>query len=204
MNTSSTLSLGHTELFLRHFDAENGNSSTWWSKQEIFDLVKVGWEQRKPGLGEGTRLDRKVVVPIHDVRHFFCPPRIKPVLGLPICARIVARQKGEDPYVETFVTFEDAVKYGFRPIPAVKVEIVCYSAAALLENGGTNETGADWSTVALLCSERDGELMTPLTMARNHLEKVGGTKPAVEYTSNEWANAIWEHSINRGIKVSRP
>lgn len=196
-------SLGLTQFFLRHFDSQSGLSFTSLEKHQLYPLIKEGWPKRYPGMGEGPRLDRKVVVPIKDIEHFFCPPRVKPVLGLPVKARIVARQEGEDPYVETYVTFENALKYGYEPIPAQKVEIVMYSDAALKENGGTNDSGSDWAAVALLCSDGSGELMTPLTMARNHLEKTGGTKPAVPYTSDEWANAIWEQSINRGIKVAR-
>lgn len=194
--------IGHTEFFMRHFNPRSGVSFTTLDKERVVKLIVNAWPNRKPGLGEGDRLDRKVVVPIHEeLQHFFCQPKIAIKSGLPVKARVISRQVGEDPYVETYVSFDDAIAFGYEPIPAKTVNIVCYSDGALRENDGNNDSGAEWGTVALLCADRDIELMLPLTMARNHLEKTGGTKPAVAYSGDDWANAIWEHSINRGIKV---
>jgi hypothetical protein len=199
-----TPSIGISNFFKRHFDYRTGYSWVTLPPETIQNLIAQNWKYRKPGMGEGDRLDRKVLVPINlrdYAGSFFQQARVKPVLGMPIQAHIVARQEGEDPYVETYVAFEDAVRYGYQPVEAVRVDIVCYSAEALLENNGTRSTDDEWEAVALLCAGQDEDLMMPLTMARNHLEKTGGTKPAVPYTSDEWAEAIWQHSINRGIKI---
>jgi hypothetical protein len=180
-----------------------GNSYTRLTDVALLRRVSHYWDNRMPGNGE-TGLDRKVLVPIPcEDGPFFCPPRVKLVAGMPLRVEVVERQKGEDPFVEVFITPEDAKKYDYVETPAKKIEVVCYSAAALLENGGTRTTDADWELVTLLCSTNDGERMIPLTMARNQLEKTGGTKPAVPYSSDEWAHAVWENQT-RGVKVRKP
>jgi len=50
-----------------------------------------------------------------------------------------------------------------------------YHKDALLENGGERTTNCDWEVVAILASAIPNEPM-PLTMARNFLQKPGGTK----------------------------
>lgn len=203
----SNLSIGFSNFFLTNSLREKGNSYTTLPPLSLLTYVQQNWDKRRPGTGEGDRIDRKVLVPIHPYEFpqpvFFCPPRAKMVPGMNVQAQVVCRQEGEEPYVEVFVTPEEAAKYGFEDIPAKKIDVVCYSAEALLENNGTRTGDQDWEIVTLLCSESDGERMTPLTMARNALEMVGGTKPAVPYTSDEWAWAVWEHSTKRGIKVRR-
>jgi hypothetical protein len=195
-----TPSIGFSDFFLTHSLREMGNSYTTLPPLSLLNLLQNNWHKRTPGTGE-VGIDRKVLVPIPvEVSGFFCPPRVKLTIGMPLHAHVVARQDGEDPYIETFITPEDAAKYGFIETPAKKVEIVCYSADALLENNGKRTTTCQWEIVTLLCSDGGGEYMPPLTMARNQLEMAGGTKPERPYTSDEWARAVWANA-NRGVKV---
>jgi hypothetical protein len=182
-----------------------GNSYTTLPPLSLMNLIATHWDERTPGHGE-TGLDRKVLVPVPATDNngrvvFFCPPRVKLVLGMPLRAHVVVRQAGEDPYIETFITPEDAANYDFLEQPATHVNIVCYSAAALEENNGKRTSRCEWEIVTVLCSEQGVERMTPLTMARNFLEKTGGTKGV--YTAHEFAEAIWEASISRGVKVRK-
>lgn len=198
-------SVGFSDFFLKHSVREAGNSYTTLPPLSLLNAVQAHWHQRVPGTGEGDRRDRKVLVPLPPAAvegrpAFYCPARVPLVAGMPLCAEAVQRQPGEDPFVEVFITPEDAVRYGFVETPATTVNVVCYSAAALLENGGSRTGNCDWEIVTLLCSTDGPEHMPPLTMARNMLEKAGGSKPAVPYSSEEWANAVWA-SHQRGVKV---
>ena len=67
--------------------------------------------------------------------------------------------------------------------------VVLYTADTLLENGGKRSTDAEWEVVALIAGPVEVEPMDPLTMARNMLEKPGGT--FCEYSAQEFAESIW-------------
>jgi len=73
--------------------------------------------------------------------------------------------------------------------PALHAAVVFYAAATLLENGGRRSGDADWEVVCLLAGPTADEPMDPLTMARNMLQKPGGTYCA--YSAEEFARAIW-------------
>jgi len=191
-----TLSIGWSEFARNNSTYGTGNSYSSLSEEQVVALVVANWNNRTLGTGESS-LDRKVLVPVPSFG-FFCPPRAKLVAGLPVKAEVFTRQEGEDPYVQTYVTTEDAAKFNALIETTAKVvEIVCYSAEALLENGGTRTTQCDWEIVTILCGLQR-EPMTPLCMSRNFLEKTGGTKGI--YTAQEFAEAIWYWS-QQGIRV---
>lgn len=202
----SDLTIGVNDYYRQHNTREMGNSYAAIPAEDVVRLVSLNWAKRTPGAGEGENLSRKVLVPIDTSGHatplFFCPPRVKLERGMPVQAEVVVRQEGEDPYVETFITPEDAARYGFIETPAKDVQVVVYSREALSENNGRPTTpDCQWEIVTLLCSPGKQEPMTPLTMARNYLEKEGGTKG--EYTAGEFAEAIYFHSASKGLKVRR-
>lgn len=204
-----TPSIGISKFFKKQSTLKAGNSYTNLTDANLIEMIHIFWHERIPGTGEGDCLTRKVLVPLpidyYKDPAFFLPPRMALVEGMPIKAKVIVRQKGEKPFVETFITVKEAKRLGWQAELAEKVMVVCYSAEALLENNGQRSTDADWEVVCLLCSASDDiEPMLPLTMARNQLEMDGGTKPAVPYTSDEWAKAVWEHSIKRGIRVCNP
>lgn len=204
----STPSVGFSEFYTINSRKEMGNSYTTTPNLSILNLIHHMWDLRKPGTGEGDRVDRKVLVPIDPKEvpphTFFCPPSVKLALGMPIRAEVVARQEGEDPFVDVFITPEDAAGFDFIEVPAKTINFVVYSAATLLENGGKRTTECEWEIVTLLCSSDESmEFMEPLTMARNWKELTGGTKPAVPYTCDEWADAVLAKK-SKGIKVRKP
>jgi len=176
-----------------------GSSYSDLPDERVVELTRDNWASRRPGDGEST-LERKVLVPVPP-EGFFCPPRARLVEGMPVRAGIVTRQPGEDPYVEVFVTEKIAREHGALVLrPAKTVDIVCYSAGALSENEGERSTDCDWEIVTFLCSDGDErEPMSPLTMARNLLEKPGGTRS--RYSARELAESIWHHATVRGIRV---
>lgn len=185
-----------------------GFSYSTFSNPSIADLVRQNWHKRVPGHGE-TTLDRKIVVPIQpflmgsegDIPMFFIP-EVALRSGLPLKAIVTSRQQGEDLFVETYIDFEDAKELGINPEPATKVEVVCYCAEVLLENGGVRTTNDDWEIVSLNASNDDKEPpMDSLTMARNFLEMPGGTKS--DYTAEEFAKAVYYKATNRKIKIKK-
>lgn len=91
------------------------------------------------------------------------------------------RRDCEEGYIKT-------VALGGEKVAALFVNIVLYSHEALLE-GRENSTECDWELISINASPIENEPMHPLTMARNYLEKVGGTK--AEYSAKEFADAIW-------------
>ena len=188
-------SLGWSKFALDRHVEGSGNSFFRCRADAVLERTKAAWAFAKPGQGE-TGLDRKIVVPIQPDGFFMSLCALQE--NLPIKARVAYRQPGEDPYVEIYVTAEDAKAFGVEYEPAKFVNIVCYSAEALLENGGERATDCEWEIVAVLASKVETEPMGPLTMARNFLEKPGGTKSV--YTAQEFAEAIYNNS-QRGIKI---
>lgn len=192
--------IGLSEFFCTHSKKEAGNSFTTLSDDDLLAYIQAAWDKRTPGDGE-TDISRKVLVPLlTDEAVFFLPPRICLKKDMPLKAEAKVRQEGEDPYLEVYVDLKDAEKFGYKDIPACYCDVVCYSADALLENNGKRTTNCEWEVVTLLCrAEAEIEPMAPLVMARNFLEKPGGTKG--EYTAKEFAEAIYHHSSNRSFRV---
>lgn len=193
------ITVGWSQFALTHSKPGTGNSYTTLTNKKVVELVKTNWQLAKPGSGE-TDVTRKILVPV-PADDFYCPPRAKLIIGMPIKAQIVQRQEGEDPYVETYVSMRTARKFNaVESVVAKSANIVCYSAEALLENDGERSTDCDWEIVTILCDET--EEMTPmpsLTMARNYLNKSGGT--FTDYSAKEFAESIWYQSTKRGIKI---
>tara|TARA_Y100000034_G_scaffold135296_1_gene206617 strand:- start:3972 stop:4568 length:597 start_codon:yes stop_codon:yes gene_type:complete len=192
----NTPTIGWSDFALKHSTKESGNSYTTLTNDQVLDLVRQHWENAVPGDGE-TNCSRKILVTVKP-NDFFLPPKVKLVEGLPVQAEVVKRQEHEDPYIETFVTPEDAAEFGYTGLAATIVKIVLYSAEALSENDGERSTGCEWEIVCILCSADGLEPMHPLTMARNYLEKEGGTKST--YSAREFAEAVYFYS-NRGVRV---
>jgi hypothetical protein len=164
----------------------------------VIDRCHAAWSRRYPGQGE-TGLDRKVVVPIAAQGFFLSTTALRD--NLPLRAEVTRRQPEEDPHIEIYVDADEAKALGIEYEPAQFVNIVVYSAEALLENGGERSTESDWEIVAVLASKTEKESMMPLVMARNFLEMPGGTKSI--YTAQEFAEAIYYHSTHRGIKIKK-
>lgn len=162
---------------------------------EITKLVEYAWDKRQPGHGESDT-SRKVVVPVgtHGCmgEPWFYSPYVLLTEGMDaVQAKVMRRQPGEDIFVRNYISSFDANTFGLAlmPEPAKFVSIVCYSAEALLENNGTRSTDCEWEIVTIIASPVEREPMSPLTMARNQLEKAGGTKGT--YTAEQYAESIY-------------
>jgi hypothetical protein len=157
-----------------------GGRHVWFEgdEQELLELVRGHWSGRTPGAGR-TDLERVVVVPVPPGR--FHATTVAVDEATPLIAFLDRRRPHEEPFIRVTARAEPP-----RPRWA---GVVLYSAAALAENQGERSSEADWEVVCLLAGEGADEPMDPVTMARNFLEKPGGT--FAPYTARQFAEAIW-------------
>jgi hypothetical protein len=156
-----------------------GGKHTWLegTADELLDLVRKGWEHRRPGAGRDD-LNHVVVVPVAADR--FVGNSILVHDETVLHAHLDRRQRGEDAFIR--ITAE-----GERE-PSTYASVVLYSAETLTENDGSRSGDYDWEVVCLLAGPVETEPMDPLTMARNMLEKPGGTY--APYTAEQFAESI--------------
>jgi hypothetical protein len=157
-----------------------GGKHTWFegSEADLLDLVRAHWRERAPGAGRDD-LQEVVVVPVPPAG--FHGTTVTVDESTTLHAFLDRRQEGEEPFVR--VTAEG------EPTPPRWAGVVLYSAATLEQNAGQRSSDADWEVVCLLAGEQPDEPMDPITMARNFLEKPGGT--FAPYTARQFAEAIW-------------
>jgi hypothetical protein len=153
------------------------------SESEILKRTVDNWSKRVPGAGE-TDTNRKVLVPIDPSGLFLNTIQIYE--GMDLESFVTRRQPEEDFFIQTLAKEETLQKANF-------CNVICYSKEALLENNGVRSTEEDWEIVAVLSLNVPNEPMEPLTMARNFLEKSGGTKSS--YSAQEFAEAIYYWSL---------
>ncbi|MEL6761981.1 MAG: hypothetical protein AAFP04_16500, partial [Myxococcota bacterium] len=152
------------------WDPERGNARYRGSQEDLLALVQDHWHDREPGANRSS-LDAVVVVPV-PVENFVCDSVLLSE-ATPLYATYSRRADGEDGYARVSAQGE--------PEAAAFAGVVLYSKSALCENDGKRSSGADWEVVSIVTSpeprSRPGELppMNPLTIARNILEKPGGT-----------------------------
>ena len=153
---------------------------TWFegTKEELLARVRFSWPKRAPGAGR-ENLDKVVVVPVDPSG--FVSSTVQVDEKTTLHAVYDRRQDGEEGFLR--VTADGARE------PALCASVVMYSAATLQENGGQRSGDFDWEVVCLLAGPVPTEPMDPLTMARNMLEKTGGTYCA--YTAEQFAESIW-------------
>ena len=194
-----SISLGVTGFARSKSIRAEGNSFSTMPWETVTEIVLDNWQDAVPGDGEEDT-SRKILVPV-PAQGFFCPIRSRIVDGLSVQAEIVRRQEHEEPFVDTFVRFEDAATaLSLIEEPAKTVNVVCFSREALSEDGENPDTDCDWEIVTILASSDEGQAPMPsLTMARNFLRKPGGT--FTDYTAEAFAESIWHHETKGTLRV---
>ena len=157
-----------------------GGKHTWFegSPEELLDRVRDGWFERRPGVGRND-LGQVVIVPVDPAG--FVSNTVRVDESTRLHASFERRQSHEEGYVRVLAD-------GARE-KALHASVVLYSAATLLENDGSRSGDFDWEVVCLIAGPEADEPMDPLTMARNMLEKTGGT--FCEYSARQFAEAVW-------------
>ena len=166
-----------------------GGSHSWFKGEpdELLDRVRENWARRLPGTGRED-LDTVVRVPLPPERMVCASVLVDEDSAL--SARFERRQDGEDGHVRVLADGpREKARHAFA---------VLYSAATLIENGGRRSGDFDWELVALIAAPVAEEPMNPLTMARNYLEKPGGTH--CDYSAREFAEAVYYWSRRAAAK----
>lgn len=144
---------------------------TW---KELVELVNKNFSKARKGYRDGV-----ILVPVPEGRFYTSMCRI--TKDSVFKTTYEPRQEGEEPVLKT-------VLINGEKTPAKYVNIVLYRHDVLAENN-ENTTNAEWEIISINASLVENEPMHPMTMARNMLEKKGGTK--AEYTGEQFAEALW-------------
>ncbi len=175
---SAVPSIGWSDFALGRHRPDGPHSWFDGTPEELIDLVRRHWHERRPGTGRDD-LSQVVIVPVPPDR--FVGSTVLVDETTPLHAVFERRQ----PHEEGFIS----VRAEGPREPVRHAGVVLYSAATLLENGGRRSGPWEWEIVCLLASPVPDEPMDPVTMARNMLRKPGGTYCA--YTAEQFAEAIW-------------
>ena len=167
-----------------------GTGHAWFdgTPDELLALVRRHWAERRPGTGRDD-LTKVVIVPVPPDR--FHGTTVLVDETTPLHAACERRQPHEEPVI--------VVRAAGEPEPVRHAGVVLYSAAALLENGGTRSGPWAWEVVCLLAAAVADEPMDPVTMARNMLARPGGTP--CTYTAEQFAEAVWYWSRRARLLV---
>ena len=122
-----------------------------------------------------VRIDKKYVQKV------FCP-YVKITKDIKLVSKLVRRRENELPYIQTRAI-------NGVPVQAGSVELILYSHDVLLEND-ENTTDADWELISInaIPEGQDTMPIAPVTMMRNQLNLVGGTRAL--YSTEEWAKSV--------------
>ena len=131
---------------------------------------------------EGYREGVRIVKGSKEYARYFICPYVKIDANTELVSKMVTRQKGEIPYIQT------RAKRG-TPLKAAYIEYILYRHDVLLENN-ENSTDVDWDLISIHAIPEGIKKMPmgPITMMRNQLELTGGTK--AHYSSEEWAESV--------------
>tara|TARA_Y100001958_G_scaffold119880_1_gene86965 strand:- start:231 stop:815 length:585 start_codon:yes stop_codon:yes gene_type:complete len=122
-----------------------------------------------------VKLDKKYVDKV------ICP-YVRITKSTKLSAKLVKRRENEEPYIQIRALNGKLIKAG-------KVELILYHHDILFEKD-ENTTDAEWELISInaLPEGITSMPMGPITMMRNQLELIGGTKAT--YSIDEWANSV--------------
>ena len=109
-------------------------------------------------------------------------PYVRITKNTKLSAQFVKRRENEEPYIQVRALNGKLIKAG-------NVELILYHHDILYEND-ENTTDAEWELISINAIPKGIESMPmgPITMMRNQLELIGGTK--AKYSSDEWAESV--------------
>jgi hypothetical protein len=139
-------------------------------------LVEANWERQTPGYRDGV-----ILVPVEPERFYTSIVQLKS--GDKLAGEYKPRHEGEEPRKSMGVV-------GGKKMPAKSVEIVCYRADVLDEDGD-RETPADWEIVSINASPFEEGVEVPMpvgTLLANHFHLDGGTE--TNMTPEQLVNAL--------------
>jgi Protein of unknown function (DUF3228) len=152
----------HISSFVRRQTADSSFSHWTIDDAEFMKRIHANFSKAKPGYRPDVLL-----VPIEPDGFYSNTVKLKS--GDRLIGEFTPRREGEFPRKHTYALTETKQ-------PAVAVDVVLYSHAALLE-GHENESDADYEVVAVLARDTvEAEPIAPMVLMANHFEADGGTK----------------------------
>ena len=162
------------------------------------EIVKHAQEQLKNGcFHEGYREGVLLVQVVKELIHHFICPFVRITEKTQLKATVVRRRPEEEPYIQIRALNGIPLKTG-------SVDLILYRHDVLSE---TNEqtTDADWELIAFhaIPASLANIPMGPVTMMRNQLQLIGGTKGYFE--SEKWAESVkfWQGYAVLDEKISQ-
>ncbi|MBT4783775.1 MAG: DUF3228 family protein [Candidatus Marinimicrobia bacterium] len=159
-------------------------SGKTYSNTLSFEQIAVDAQQQMQASNflEGYREGVRIVKGSKEYARCFICPYVKIDANTELVSKMVTRQKGEIPYIQT------RAKSG-TPLKAAYIEYILYRHDVLLENN-EHSTNIDWELISIHAIPEGIKKMPmgPVTMMRNQLELPGGTK--ARYSSEEWAESV--------------
>ena len=180
----------------RYFTKYSGKTQYNNSVENLIGEICNGWSSRKPGFGR-TNLEEVVLVPINPES---CTGTTITVNSRHILkAKIDQRQVGEDEFISVEAVGEKfADQFGDDFTPNIFLNntdkcnfanVVLYNKSILTADELSGCEDKEWVVVAIVASPIENEPPPPLTMARNFLNKPGGT--FAPYTAEQFAESIY-------------
>tara|TARA_B100000073_G_scaffold344430_1_gene351247 strand:- start:648 stop:1220 length:573 start_codon:yes stop_codon:yes gene_type:complete len=167
------------------------SSGKTYSEELSFDFFAKHAEQKiiNEEFKEGYRPEVRIVkLDKKYVNKVICP-YVQLTSDIKLSAKLVKRRNNEDPYIQIRALNGKLIEAG-------SVELILYNHDILLEND-ENTTNADWELISINAIPKGVCFMPmgPITMMRNQLGLIGGTKAL--YTSDEWARSVqfWQKFV---------
>jgi Protein of unknown function (DUF3228) len=152
------------------------------SPQDLLNQIYLNWDKRTPGAGRSDLSEVVLVeLPVEFLPHNFISRWIPIKHAHSFETKLEYRRAHEDPYLETTALG--------TPLLLKKAFVVCYHKDVLINSNEALSSTAEWEVVAVIASPWDAEPMMPLTMARNFLQKPGGT--FAPYSATQLAESIY-------------
>ena len=159
-------------------------SGKTYSEELSFDFFARHAEQKiiNKDFRQGYRPE-VIIVKLDEkyVNKVICP-YVRITKSTKLSAQYIKRRENEESYIQVRALNGKLTKTGI-------VELILYHHDILYEND-ENTTDAEWELISINAIPKGIESMPmgPITMMRNQLELIGGTK--AKYSSDEWAESV--------------
>ena len=160
-----------------------GSGKTFSRTLSFEEIAVDAQEQMNNGdFLDGYRDGVRIVRGSQKYTNYFICPYVKINENTELISKVVKRQAGEMPYIQTRAKSGNLLKAGY-------IEYILYRHDVLLENN-EQSTNVDWELISIHAIPEGFEKMPmgSITMMRNQLELPGGTK--AKYSSEEWAESV--------------
>ena len=130
---------------------------------------------------EGYRDGVIIITLDKEISSEFICPLVEINENTDLMAKMIKRREDEDYYIQIRAL-------NGKELVTSTVDLILYRSDVLKETN-ENSVDADWELIAFMAKPENIKMpMGPVTMMRNQLQRIGGTKG--DYTSKEWAESV--------------